>query len=80
MSLPEIQMWPGCGGEPLPFREGLDLPGMRCDDCGFSASGRDVTVADYLANFRPLPGIRVVAKRISDRSMLKYALTRGGNR
>ncbi len=29
MSLPEIQMWPGCGGEPLPFREGLDLPGMR---------------------------------------------------
>jgi hypothetical protein len=73
-------MCPGCGGEPLPLREGLDLSEMRCDDCGFSASGRDVTVADHLANFRSLPGTRVVAKRISDRSMLKYALTRVGNR
>jgi hypothetical protein len=72
-------MCPGCGGESLPFREGFDLPGMRCDNCGFSASGRDVTVADYLANFRPLPGIRVVAF-FSDRSMLKYALMRVGNR
>ncbi len=80
MSLPEIQMCPGCGGEPLPLREGLDLTEMRCDDCAFSASGRDVTVADHLANFRSLPGTRVVAKRISDRSMLKYALTRVGNR
>jgi len=80
MGLPEIQTCPGCGGVPLPFREGLDLPGMRCDNCGFSASGRDVIRADYLANFRRLPSIRVAAKRIADRSILKYAVTKVSHR
>lgn len=80
MSLLEIQMCPGCGGAPLPFREGLDLPGMRYDNCDFSASGRDVIRADYLANFRRVPSIRVAAKRIADRSILKYAITKVSHR
>jgi len=75
MKSPEIQKCPGCGGAPLRFREDIDTPGMRCDGCGFSASGRDIMRADYLANFRPLPDIRLAAKRISNRSMLEYALS-----
>ena len=74
MKLPEIRSCPGCGGDPLSFDEGVDAPGMRCARCGFSASVLDVMRADYLANFRKLPDIRLAAKRISERSLLKYAL------
>ena len=76
MSLPKIRSCPGCGGDPLPFREGLDTPGMSCNKCGFSASGRDVMRADYLVNLRPFHDIRVAAQRISMRLVLNYGLAR----
>lgn len=76
MNIPEVQNCPGCGGGPQPFREGLDSSGMSCDKCGFSASPVDVMHADYLANFCPLPDIRVAARRISTRSLLKYSMAK----
>jgi len=76
MKLPVVRKCPGCGRDPLPFREGPDTPGVHCDRCGFNASDRDVVRADYLANFRPLPAIRVAAERIAARSLLKYTPAR----
>lgn len=76
MKLPEIQKCPGCGGDPLVFHEGLDLPGMRCNNCGFSASGRDVLRADFLVNTRAVPSIREAAEKIARRSALNYEIVR----
>ncbi len=70
MKLPEIQNCPVCGqGVNLVSR---DSGGVNCDSCGFSAVSREVTDANYLANLRPLLGVRVAAQRISNRLPLGY--------
>lgn len=76
MKLPEIQNCPGCGGDLIAFREGFDIPGVRCADCGFNASGRDVMQADFLANTRTNPEVRSSAEKIAARSALNYEMVR----
>ena len=73
MGIREINVCPQCGEDRQPAPDGRKNFVFECDTCGFYASTREVAHADYLANFYPLPDIRVAAQRISSRSMLKYS-------
>ena len=70
MNSPVIRNCPVCGQEMNLVSR--NSGGVNCDSCGFNAVSREVTDADYLANFRPLPDIQVVARNISERSSLSY--------
>ncbi|NQW21412.1 MAG: hypothetical protein HQ477_11955 [Chloroflexi bacterium] len=73
MSSSEFRSCPGCGrkSEPTTNKTSRNFV-VECSKCGFSATTLDVVRADYLANFVPLPDIRIAATRIANRSMLKY--------
>ena len=74
MKMPEIRNCPVCGQElNLVSR---DSGGVSCDSCGFIAHRAEVMDANYLANFRPLPDIRVAARRIATRARLNYSLAK----
>ncbi len=74
MNSPEIRTCPVCGQEVnVAVR---DSGGVSCDSCGFNAVIGEVTDANYLANFRPLPDIRVAARRIATRAPLNYSLAK----
>lgn len=76
MSVPEFISCPGCGRESESTDALSDNVVANCSKCGFSATTRDVARAEYLANFYPLPDIRIAARRISNREMLKYSAGR----
>ncbi|MBT4125611.1 MAG: hypothetical protein HOJ22_00320 [Chloroflexi bacterium] len=72
----EFKSCPGCRQESESTENLASNVLANCSKCGFSATTRDVAHADYLANFYPLPDVRVAARRISNRKMLKYSAGR----
>ena len=73
MRKPELETCLYCDEKLQPVAHGRANYVAECNSCGFFATTRDVARADFLANFYPLPDIRVAAKRIADRAPLKYA-------
>ena len=71
MNLPEIHVCPACGQE---LGDGIRESVRTWSHCGFYGSILDLSRADYLANFRPLPDIQVAAHRIAIREPLEYFL------
>ncbi|MDG0867422.1 hypothetical protein [Candidatus Lucifugimonas marina] len=72
----EFKSCPGCQRESEPTDNLSGNMIASCSKCGFSATTLDVARAEYLANFYPLPDVRVAVKRISNRKMLKYSAGR----
>ena len=70
MNSSKIKLCPSCDRELQSISDDRQNIVVDCDRCEFFASIRDIDRAEYLANFRPMPDVRVAAQRIAARAPL----------